>query len=137
MHNGAPRVLSLCDPRHVEDISPEMDGVYIRQGSPKNSIVSLLLTGACPAGARCCIKRHQTMGCMILQQFSPEGCYINEQYLGEGDTHELRHGDILTFCKYARRFRPMPAYIFEHSKLHCSVSAATTAVSAKEAPCVP
>jgi len=57
-------------------------------------------------------ERTSAPGCYVLQQLSPTGCFINEHYLADGDSWELRHGDMIILCKRLEEFRPDPVFIF-------------------------
>lgn len=51
------------------------------------------------------------LGKVIVEQVAPEGTYVNQTLLKQGEKQALADGDFLCPCKYLHKWRGSPAYI--------------------------
>jgi len=102
-------ILSLAEPGVCHRVDPENLQVAVA----RHPSCKVFDEGDELTNMRAHLKFHHKFprGC-TLKQISTEGCFLNEMFVGPDAEHELQHGDIITICKYAARFRSLPVFVY-------------------------
>ena len=63
----------------------------------------------------CAYVRAQAMKSFFWNSAVHLAGFVNDDFVEKGRIVELRHGDMITFCKNPGEFRPRPVFVFQRS----------------------